>query len=82
MAQTTTCNLKASITLAFYQLPLQRRTTEFNRISWNGKEPMYDLCTWLPDHAKMGKSITLFETDIIALSEILKKEVAFLEEEE
>lgn len=57
-------------------------TTELNRISWNGKEPRYDLRTWAPDHTKMGKGITLSEGDIIALSEILKKEVAFLKEEE
>lgn len=57
-------------------------TTELNRISWNGKEPRYDLRTWAPDHTKMGKGITLSEGDIIALSEILKKEVSFLKEEE
>lgn len=57
-------------------------TTELNRISWNGKEPRYDLRAWSPDHTKMGKGITLSEDDIIALSEILKKEVAFLKEEE
>lgn len=56
-------------------------TTELNRISWNGKEPRYDLRTWAPDHTKMGKGITLSEDDIIALSEILKKEVVFLKEE-
>ena len=52
-------------------------TTELNRISWNGKELRYDLRAWAPDHTKMGKGITLSEGDIIALSEILKKEVAF-----
>lgn len=57
-------------------------TTELNRISWNGKEPRYDLRAWAPDHTKMGKGITLSEDDIIALSEILKKEVVFLKEEE
>lgn len=55
--------------------------TELNRVSWNGKEPKYDLRTWAPDHTKMGKGITLSEKDLIALSEILKKEVAFLKEE-
>lgn len=49
-------------------------TTELNRISWNGKEPRYDLRAWAPDHTKMGKGITPSEGDIIALSEILKKE--------
>lgn len=57
-------------------------TTELNRISWNRKEPRYDLRAWAPDHTKMGKGITLSEDEIIALSEILKKEVAFLKETE
>ena len=56
--------------------------TEFNRVSWNGKEPKYDLRAWAPDHTKMGKGITLSEEDLIALHEILQKEVAFLKEEE
>ena len=55
--------------------------TEFNRVSWNGKEPKYDLRAWAPDHTKMGKGITLSEEDLIALHEILQKEVAFLKEE-
>ena len=57
-------------------------TTELNRISWNRKEPRYDLRAWAPDYTKMGKGITLSEDEIIALSEILKKEVAFLKETE
>ena len=56
--------------------------TEFNRVSWNGKEPKYDLRAWAPDHTKMGKGISLSEEDLIALHEILQKEVAFLKEEE
>lgn len=55
-------------------------TTELNRISWNGKEPKYDLRPWSPDHTKMGKGITLTEAELIALSEILQKEVDFLKE--
>ena len=56
-------------------------TTELNRVSWNGKEPRYDLRAWAPDHTTMGKGITLSEEDLIVLSDILKKEVAFLKEE-
>ncbi len=55
--------------------------TELNRVSWNGKEPKYDLRPWAPDHAKMGKGITLSEEELISLSELLQKEVAFLREE-
>lgn len=34
-------------------------TKELNRISWNGREPKYDLRDWAPGHEKMGKGITL-----------------------
>lgn len=54
---------------------------ELNRISWNGNEPKYDLRSWSPDHSKMGKGITLTDSDIIALADLLNKEVAFLKEE-
>ena len=32
---------------------------ELNLVSWNDREPKYDLRDWAPDHAKMGKGITL-----------------------
>lgn len=54
---------------------------EFNRVSWNGKEPKYDLRSWSPDHTKMGKGITLTEEDIVSLADLLAKEVKFLNEE-
>lgn len=54
---------------------------ELNRVSWNGNEPKYDLRSWAPDHAKMGKGITLTDDDIIVLSKLLNKEVEFLKEE-
>ncbi len=54
---------------------------ELNRVSWNGNEPKYDLRSWSPDHTKMGKGITLTDSDIIALSALLNKEVEFLKEE-
>ena len=28
---------------------------ELNLISWNEREPVYDIRTWSPDHEKMGK---------------------------
>lgn len=55
--------------------------TELNRISWNGNEPKYDLRSWAPDHSKMGKGITLSEEELIALAELLAKEVEFLKED-
>jgi len=54
---------------------------ELNRVSWNGKEPKYDLRSWSPDHSKMGKGVTLSEEDIISLSALLAKEIEFLKGE-
>ncbi|WP_028828462.1 YdbC family protein [Proteocatella sphenisci] len=34
-------------------------TKEFNLISWNDREPKYDIREWAPDHEKMGKGVTL-----------------------
>ncbi len=51
---------------------------ELNRISWNGREPKYDLRKWSLNHEKMGKGVTLTEEELIALSEILSEEKKFL----
>ena len=55
--------------------------TELNRVSWNGAEPKYDLRSWSPDHSKMGKGITLSESELTALADLLVKEVEFLKED-
>ena len=47
---------------------------ELNLISWNGKEPKYDIRDWGPDHEKMGKGITLSASDVKALKELLANE--------
>ncbi len=52
---------------------------EFNRISWNGGEPKYDIRDWSPDHEKMGKGVTLSEDELRKLKELINAEVAFLE---
>lgn len=54
--------------------------TELNRVSWNGAEPKYDLRSWSPDHSKMGKGITLSESELTSLADLLAKEVEFLKE--
>lgn len=46
-------------------------TKELNLVSWNGKEPKYDLREWAPDHEKMGKGVTLSVDEVKALKEIL-----------
>lgn len=44
---------------------------ELNLVSWNGKDPKYDIRDWGPDHEKMGKGITLTLDDVKALKELL-----------
>ena len=44
-------------------------TKELNMVSWNEREPKYDLREWNPDHTRMGKGITLTEEEV----ETLKK---------
>ena len=56
-------------------------TLELNRVSWNGKEPKYDIRQWSPDHTKMGRGVTLTEEELRNLAKLLNKEVAFLDEE-
>lgn len=46
-------------------------TKELNLVSWNGKEPKYDIRDWSPDHEKMGKGITLTAADAMALRDLL-----------
>ena len=48
-------------------------TKELNLISWNEREPKYDLREWSPDGERMGKGITLTKEDLLALRRILPK---------
>ena len=44
---------------------------ELKLISWNEREPVYDIRTWSPDHEKMGKGITITKEEALALREML-----------
>ena len=46
---------------------------ELNLISWNDREPKYDLRDWSADHEKMGKGVTLSAEEVSALRELLNK---------
>ena len=50
-------------------------TKELNLVSWNGAAPKYDIRDWAPDHAKMGKGITLTEDEARKLKEMLEREI-------
>lgn len=44
---------------------------EVNLVSWNDREPVYDIRTWSENHEKLGKGITLTETELKNLKELL-----------
>lgn len=45
---------------------------ELNLISWNEREPKYDIRDWNVDHEKMGKGITLSKEEIVNMKRILE----------
>ncbi len=48
-------------------------TKEVSLISWNEREPKYDIRDWAPEHAKMGKGITLTLDELKKLKEVLNQ---------
>lgn len=48
-------------------------TKELNLVSWNDREPKYDLRDWAPDHEKMGKGVTLSQDEFMQLKNILQE---------
>jgi hypothetical protein len=44
---------------------------ELNLISWNEREPKYDLRDWDQTHEKMGKGITLSKEELSQLKKLL-----------
>jgi len=46
-------------------------TKELSLVSWNDYAPKYDIREWSPDHAKMGKGVTLTKEEMIKLRELL-----------
>jgi hypothetical protein len=46
---------------------------QLNLISWNDREPKYDIREWAPDGKKMGKGVTLSKEELEVLKELLNK---------
>ncbi|WP_226669813.1 YdbC family protein [Metabacillus litoralis] len=44
---------------------------ELNLISWNDREPKYDIRDWDSSHEKMGKGLTLSKDELVQLKGIL-----------
>ena len=47
--------------------------TELNLVSWDERDPKYDLRSWSENHEKMGKGITLSKVELTKLKEILNE---------
>ena len=47
---------------------------ELNLISWNGREPKYDIRDWAPERTKMGKGVTLSDAEVAELVRLLTQE--------
>jgi hypothetical protein len=44
---------------------------ELNLMSWNEREPKYDIREWSPDRERRGKGVTLSKKELLALKELL-----------
>nr|WP_257721659.1 PC4/YdbC family ssDNA-binding protein [Erysipelothrix larvae] len=42
-------------------------------MSWNDREPKYDIRDWAPEQEKMGKGVTLSVEELKKLKEILNE---------
>lgn len=49
------------------------RKKELNLISWNKRDPKYDIREWSENHERMGKGVTLTLDELKALKELLSK---------
>ena len=54
---------------------------ELNLVSWNARNPKFDVRDWAPGHEKMGKGITLSQEEAQKLVELLNKELGVRSEE-
>ena len=46
-------------------------TKELNLVSWNDKEPKYDLREWDSEHKKMGKGVTISVEELKKLRDLI-----------
>jgi len=48
-------------------------TKEVNLVSWNGRDPKYDIRDWSPGHEKMGRGVTLSREELLVLRDLLNQ---------
>lgn len=56
-------------------------TKELNLVSWNDREPKYDIREWSPDHTRMGKGVTLSAEEYETLKALMNGEISDDDEE-
>lgn len=44
---------------------------ELNIVSWNGREPKFDIRDWAPEKDRMGRGVTFTKEEIRKLKELL-----------
>jgi Uncharacterized protein conserved in bacteria len=50
---------------------------ELNYISWDNREPVYDIRTWNMEHTKYGKGVTITARQMAALKKLLNEIMVF-----
>ena len=50
----------------------EKNTLELNIVSWNGREPKFDIREWSADHKTMTRGLTFTREEIDALAQILQ----------
>ena len=58
--------------IADLSAPNNGMTKELNFISWNNREPVYDIRTWNADHSEYGKGVTLTYLEMKRLKQELQ----------
>ena len=52
-------------------------TKELNFISWDDREPVYDIRTWSADRTEYGKGVVITAGEMKALQELIKDTAVF-----
>lgn len=48
-------------------------TKELNMVSWNDRDPKFDIREWAPGHERMGKGVTLNREEMKKIKDILNE---------
>lgn len=57
--------------------PNNGMTKELNYVSWDDREPVYDIRTWSADHKEYGKGVTITAGEMKRLQELIKNQELF-----